>query len=321
MAAAVAGMKSDESITPRDRVTIQYSHGYLGRVFFWLRKLYPTQVALVWVLFLMYLAWTNHVPGRFINVLAMTALALLLLPIYIAIIAPLLSPARAYDRLVEHACWGRWEEVLRLLPSLPEGVPAHERALREAQALAGLGRLGEALAVFEPFAHNGEIPDWLYWSQVSRIYAADRNWDRAVAVQERAVELAPDQPALLIDLAIALLRHKHDPRRAKELLDQAGTHAIVPIAFPFLCTAKGLLALERGDAREAVDQFLEALKKAHACLQDNAMTRFFIDQTHANLAVAYSRLLNSKLALRHFHLAGARLRERGWDLLPIDVGG
>jgi hypothetical protein len=322
-------MSVDEFISPREQVRSLYVHGYLGQVLSNLRSAFAKGswsdlLGLAWMCFLLvsfgWFVWMLEAPQKIVIPFGLIALLVVLSPLLLAVIAPLLSGGKTYDRLVEHACWGRWEEVLRALPSLPRLVPAFERALRKGQALAGLGKLKEGLACFRPFADNGEIPQWMYWSLLALIYRADRNWDEALAAHERAAELAPDKPAVLIDLAGALLRYKNDARRAKELLDIAMTHAVPRTALPYVASVRGLLALSEGDAKAAVDQFQETLKKADSCLQENAMTRFFIDQTHADLTVAYGRLFQTELGLRHFHLAAPRLRERGWDLLPLNVG-
>jgi tetratricopeptide (TPR) repeat protein len=259
---------------------------------------------------ILFLVW-NLLAGSKVN-------ALELIVIGFALLWPLVGPGARYYRVVEHAAWGRWKEVLRTLPELSpwlRGLLAHELALRKAQALAGLGDLREGLAVFQPYEKSGVIPPWLYYSRLSEIYFAARDWDQAVAARERAVKVAPDIPSALLDLATALLRYKHDIARAKDLIDRAKAHPIIPQLAPGLAWAEGLLELERGDAQAAKQRLEAALEAANDRWAGNPIGRLQIDLIHADLAVALGRLGDIEQALCHFRRAEPRLVALGRDQL------
>jgi hypothetical protein len=324
-----------QGVTPQDHVTILYFRGYLDRVNFYLRKLYPDRsiqfivevietlagrwvrklhlktTLLVTVGYLIYVVCRYVIRGK--PPLRDTVdLIVLVSALVIALGAPFLGMARAYRRVLEHAMWGRWNELLSSLRELGPIVPAHERALRKAQALAGLGRLDEGLAVFQPFETGSEIPAWFYVARLAEIYAAAGEWNKAVTMRDAAARLAPDNPALLIDFALAILRVRENAGRARELLDQALTHPITPISAPYVAHAEGLLALEQGHAREATKHLQSALDQANEYLIGKPVGRFEIDILHADLALAYARLGEANQALEHFRRAEPRLRARPW---------
>jgi tetratricopeptide (TPR) repeat protein len=340
MAAAFPRSKATEKdVTPRESVTILYFRGYLDQVNFLLRKLYQKRslriiervveiVAKRWVrrshlktTLLVTLGYLGYLlcrlPLRGVLELGNKIdLVILLIVLVVALGAPLVGMARAYERVVEHAMWCRWNEVLRLLPDLPPLVPGHERALREAQALAGLGQVAQGLAVFRPFRENGTIPPWFYYGRLVEFYSAAGEWGEVVAANEQAVQLAPDYPVLLINLAIAHLRISRDAGRAKELLDRAKAHPLTPLMNPYVAHAEGLLALAQGDANVARNHFESALKEAKKLVVGDPVGRFKIDLIHADLAVAFGRLGDTKQALWHYRRAGPRLQAWKWvDLL------
>ena len=220
--------------------------------------------------------------------------------------------ATAYNRVTDHAAWGRWHKVLRSLPGLSPLVSVHERVLREAQALAGSGRLEQGLALFKPFEENGQIPPWLYFGRLKEIYAAAGLWAKVAAMAERAARLAPDNPAVLIDAADACLRIGGDMAHARDLLDRAKTRPLTPISATYVSHAEGLLALQQSDPETAKDCFESALAAANELFVGKPMGRFKIDLIHADLAVAYARLGDKNQALEHFRRGERRLRARPW---------
>src|SRR4029077_1550622 len=105
-------------------------------------------------------------------------------------------------------------------------LPTDRAAFLEAQALAGLGRLQDALGVLEPFADGQWPPPWLYWAQVSELHHAARDRARTIAAKEKALSLAPEYPSLLTGLALTLLRHRQERERARQLIQAARKHTL-----------------------------------------------------------------------------------------------
>jgi tetratricopeptide (TPR) repeat protein len=311
MAAVNPKRRVSKHLTPRDLVELRLAKGYFSRALFLLRKLYATgwKSLLLLLVLVVTLAMLRHSWGM----LEWLVIGALVFPVPFALVFALFSGSRSYDRVLEAASWGRWEEVLELLPRMSKRVPPHERALREAQALAGSGRIGEGLALFEPFATNGEIPQWLYWARVAEVYGAARDRSQALVAKEKSLSLAPDNPTILIDVAAAVLWVKGDIRRARELLERAKQYPMVDIAAPFLQTTEALIALETGDAEAARTKLEAALPKAVRLIGGNAVGRVAIDRIHGFLTIAHAQLGNSRLARAHFRRAEPRMRALGWD--------
>jgi len=250
--------------------------------------------------------WKSGRPFSFLDILA---LVILVLPIVIALGALIGRSRRRYERLVDAACWARWEEVLRLLPRLPRGVSASERAFRKAAALAGLGRVDEALEVVKPLASNGEIPEWLYWGRLSSVYRAAHDREQALACMENAASLAPDNATILVDLALALLRDKRDIARAAEIVRRVKTQALSDIVMHFVQATEGILALEKGNCHEA----RELLEQARASLSKltTAAAGPFLDRLHAYLCLAEAGVGNYASARQHLDQATPRFKALG----------
>jgi hypothetical protein len=311
MAAVTPKQPLSEHITPRDLVELRLAQGYFARFYYMLRKLnaigWKSTVLLLAVV-LAFALW-----HRSWGLLAWLGLAAILFPVPLALVFALFPGSRRYDRVVEAACWGRWEEVLHLLPHMPRQVPRSERVLRQAQAFAGLGRLGEGLALFEPFATNGDIPEWLYWARVAEIYGAARDLGEALKCREKALRLAPDNPTILIDVATSIVRLNRDVRRASNLLDRAKRYSLSDLAGPFLQTAEAIVTLESGDAEGASRELEATLRQCIRLVGGNPVGRVAIDRIHVYLAIAYAHSGNSKLARTHFRQAEPRMRALGWD--------
>ena len=164
----------------------------------------------------------------------------LLLPGLFALVSHL--PAMRYDRLVEADSWRRWDEVLRLLPALRGKLAPYAIAWHELKALAGLGRMDEALQLVLPFATNGEIAPAKFWTLLmASAYRSANQREMALAALEKALEYAPDDPAVLIDLAGALLDEHDDVARAKDLLQHAKKQAMSDLAGKFAQAVEGMI--------------------------------------------------------------------------------
>ncbi len=96
-------------------------------------------------------------------------------PVVVALIAQFFrGEAGRFRRLREAVSWGRWDEVLRSADRVGPRIPADYLTFEKAKAMAGLGRLDEALAIIETFGDGGANPDWMYWSRLASIYAQRR---------------------------------------------------------------------------------------------------------------------------------------------------
>jgi tetratricopeptide (TPR) repeat protein len=232
----------------------------------------------------------------------------LLLPMLFALVAQFFRGAAGrYHRVIDAAAWGRWEEVLARADSVGGQVAPEEVAFQKAKALAGLGRLDEALRLAEPFGDGQRIPAWLYWSRLAGVYATAQRYLDAKAAMEKAVELAPDNATLLVDLADSEVWRWHNPRRARELLARARAHALSDVLQPFVMQTEGLIRLEEGNAREARELLEEAYRRAERFRHASPLMGAMLDKMLAALALACAAEGDLEAARRHYQLARPRL--------------
>ena len=297
--------KSLQHLTPRDYLAIGRSSrlGFMWRL---IVRLYRSQ----WWVFaigIALIAGRRALDVRW-TVLDTVAVAFILSPFAIVVFSELFSPSRKYARAMAYNAWGRWADMLAALPAVRPYLPAPQYAFHEAKALAGLGQVNEALETVRPFADDPKTPAWLYWGQMADVFNAAKLPDRAIECGERAVEHAPDNVTVLIDLAMLLLRHRRDAARARPLLEQARQHAISDLIRPFLMMAEGILAVEEKRPDRARPILEESLKEAERFRHASPLVGAAMDRIHAYLSIVCAALGDSLAAEEHFRLAEPRMR-------------
>jgi hypothetical protein len=132
--------------------------------------------------------------------------------------------------------------------------------------------------------------------------------DRVIECGEKAVEHAPDNVTVLIDLAMSLLRYRRDALRARALLDRAREHAISDVLRPFLIMAEGVLALEEKHPERARPLLEQAIAEAQRFRYASPLVGSAIDRMHTYLALACAVLGDHAAADEHYRIAEPRLR-------------
>jgi tetratricopeptide (TPR) repeat protein len=294
-----------EHLTPRDYLAIGRV-GRLGMIWRLIVHLYRKQ----WWLFGIMVALVVgrralEVPWEFLDSMATVFLAS---PVVVVLLNELVRPSRKYERAMAFNAWGRWADMLAALPAVKRFVPAPLYAFHEAKALAGLGRLDDALEIVRPFADDPKTPAWLYWGQLADVFNAAKLPDRVIECGEKAVEHAPDNVTVLIDLAMSLLRYRRDAEHAGPLLERAHEHAVSDVLRPFLIAADGVLALEQKRPDRARPLLEEALKEAERFRNASPLVGSAIDRIHVYLALTYAALGDHFAAAEHYRIAEPRLR-------------
>jgi len=262
-----------------------------------------------WYLALPPLGWVVYrlIAGWEWDIWVEVVLTVLLFPVIVGVVF-LLASFRLYVRLLRAVGWARWEEVLRLLPRLTDSaMPKYEWPIRRAQALAGVGRLPQALAEFNAVWDFDELPEYLYWVFRSRAYLAARDLEGVLTCMTRAHELAPDLPVVLVDYAILLLTVRHDTRAARPRLAEARRHAVSDTTLPSLLAAEGILAVEEGRPADAIDPLTQSIRQFDPILRGNPSVLVAGARIRAFLALA--------LAATGETAAARRLLQRARPLL------
>ena len=187
-------------------------------------------------------------------------------------------------------------------------MPQVEFATRKAVALAGLGKLDEALTVMEPFSDPSKIPHWLYLSRLADVYETGGQRDRSLECRSQAYEADTGNSTLQLSYANALLRLDRDLERAGQLVEKFELLPLSDQQEVILPLIKGLLELNRGNYRLAVNQCTEAINRLKPYVANQPYSRFHADNARAYTAIALAELGEMEEAERLFQSALPRLK-------------
>ena len=175
-------------------------------------------------------------------------------------------PGIYYAKLNKAKDWNRWKEVLKLVSILEKirnihaiKIPTKELIRVRAHALAGLGRLQEALGTFQQCENHPETPSWLYKAQIAAIYDIAKEYDKGLEYAWKAIE-EKQTPALYLDLVNRLLRYKKDTVQAHNVLAKVDKSLLTDIAKPYYSRCLGILAYLEGDYASARRELEASLK-------------------------------------------------------------
>jgi tetratricopeptide (TPR) repeat protein len=303
----------EDAVSPKEFVRFR-NLGVLGDLLFVVRKSYAQ--GWYWHLAAIGVIAVRRYFGWPLGLLDIVAVIWLAIPLVVALGVQLFGSARRYNEVVEAISWGRWEEALRRLPAVRGKIPVEETAFIEAKALAGLGRLDEAIKVLKPFADGQDMPSWLYWGRIGDVYYAAGKYELIVPANEKAAELAPDNPTVLLDLAMALVRYRQDAVRARKLLQQARTHALSDVLVIFAEVIEGMIELESGNPSQARYLFDKSLAALAPFRNATPLIGAAIDRTYGYLCLAYAAMGDRDQALQYYRRAEPRMRAlRSDDLI------
>ena len=221
--------------------------------------------------------------GHWVSV-AILAIGLLA---WLAFIVCVSLPLVYYNKLIKASDWERWDEVLSLVETLRAvrkysvvGVPETELIRNRAKAVAGQGRLHEALAEYKQCEGRPDCPSWLYKAFVASLYTTANDHDKAIEYNLRSVAENPRSSGWA-DLSNRYARYKRDPIRAREAMAEADKSPMPDVAKPFRIRCLGIIAYLEGDYAAARSNLETAIE-----LVDKAKSRPFRDG-HLSVARAY----------------------------------
>ena len=176
-------------------------------------------------------------------------------------------PLLLFQRLADASDWNRWDEMLWLVNTLRFvgrfhfiKIPAAELTRFEANALAGNGRLQEAVALYSRAENQPGVPPWLYKAYLSGIYQNGGDYDKALQLNHEAIALKPDV-SLHIDLGNRLARYHADPVGARAALDHVDMDLVVDLIKPLVFRVRGIVAWVEGNSDLASRELETALRE------------------------------------------------------------
>ena len=155
-----------------------------------------------------------------------------------------------------------------------------------ARALAGLGRLPEALAVVARHRDGPTERRRGYLGQVVSVYGCALDFDGALRAARENVELAPDDAAPRIDLAMQYALHFHDAASARAELERLGSGELSQLAEGARRLVLGIVLAEEGSWLEAQ----ASLDAAHGPIAKVAPTAGWLELASAYRAWAKAGL-------------------------------
>ena len=189
--------------------------------------------------------------------------------VWLLFVVCLSLPAIYYNKLHRAVDWHRWEEVLELVGKLEANrrinfikVPEAELARNRAKALAGFGRVEEALADYQKYAGQPGCPSWLHKAFIAGIYDTAKQYDKAIEYTLLSME-DKENPSMYPDLAYRLARFKQDAVNARKALNEAEKAVLPEYAKPFLLRSRGWVCyLEQNlvEARKAFEESIDYME-------------------------------------------------------------
>ncbi len=226
--------------------------------------------------------------GRLSIMTCVVAAAVLLLPPILAAWTNFAGSGAVYDQMVDGLSWGRWEEVLQTTKRLRKQVRDLELDAYEAQALAGLGRLDEALSRLDGYKDDPDIDPWYLCAKYAEVYDIAGKEDELLETHLSAMHDAPETPVVLLDAALAMLRIDRNIEAAGRLVAKVREEPFGGPGAAMLPFLEGLLAYRNGNLRLALEHF-RAGQAAARPWESNGLVRAICDEFRAREAAALAQ--------------------------------
>jgi len=189
---------------------------------------------------------------------------------WLAFIIGVSFPVIYYGKLQRAADWYRWSEVFDLLAKLEVNnkisfnkIPRAELARQRAIALAGTGRISQAVSEYQQYENQPGCPSWLHKAFLVGIYATAKQYDKALECALKSIEEKPT-PVMYVDLANQWARYHRNAARAREALNEAEKATLPEVSKPFHIRCRGIVAYLEGDytiARRELETSIELMEQ------------------------------------------------------------
>ncbi|HAL45599.1 MAG: hypothetical protein A2Y12_13735 [Planctomycetes bacterium GWF2_42_9] len=206
----------------------------------------------------------------------------------------LMQPLICYKKLNKAKEWRRWREVMYYVKKLesikfnPIKIPLKEIMRLRSQALAGIGRMPEAMAEFEKFRDLPDVPEWVSKLALANIYDINKDYDKAIECGWEALK-DKQTPIIYMELVIRLLKYRKETVKSKELFSKVDPNLLPSIIQPFYHGTRGILAYMENDyalAKSKLELSLGMMVKArHQVFMDAniCIAKAFLSCVYAKL--------------------------------------
>jgi len=198
--------------------------------------------------------------------------------------------------------WRRWAEVLDCLDKLQQisrstkiGIGEASVARYRALALAGLGRLDEAVSGFREIAEKTGMPQWLFHTHLASIYTVAKQYDKGLESYRLGIEEANDKSIVWIDTGAYLVQQFNCPVEARQLLAQAEASQLSELARGHLPLLRGAIAFREQDF-VAVDRHM---REALAGFEKHPPSQFYIYEPHMLICKGYLAVSSAALGKKN----------------------
>ncbi|QDT44288.1 hypothetical protein Pan241w_43970 [Gimesia alba] len=294
----------EKSFTPAELVEMRYLSKFDNFLFLVKKNFRQYQWSLLLMTILVLFRWGERSGLKYFDYV------LIGISIIACFCASYLSPAIKYKKMIDACFWGRWQETLDRIPGLRGIVPEYELSMREACALAGLGRSEEGLALMQPFLDSPEIPRWMYFERLADLFEVGKQFPQVIECLRLAYEEAPENPTVKIDYAYAILKYGSDSdiELATQLLESTKQQHLSDLVELFWYHYYGFLELSRGQYREAEAHFLVCQNGMIPLAADEPALQLTIDICRAYQAIATAELGETEKAEALYQQALPRLQ-------------
>ncbi len=221
------------------------------------------------------------------------------------------SRAKLYYRMQQQYVKGNFERVLSL-------VEQYERIARTPQsndadtcvclhqrtkALAGLGRISEAIEMIESHYADSKITFALRCSFMGFAYSAVNNHEASLRTFRELSESEPSNPMGWMGMIDPLALVLNQPREARHCLEKLKSLSLSRSNIQMLHGCEGSVLLGEGNFAAAARQLEQALRWARRRKKFSPIGFLLEAVITAELSIAHSRTGDPNAAHKHFRLA------------------
>ncbi len=225
---------------------------------------------------------------------------------------------RGFHALQRAYVAGEWERVLDLGPSTARAFRRYgsvgaslQMETWKGRALAHLGRAEEGVRGLEVFRNHPSVPPASYFFQLSLVYGAAHDHERALACIEKAIALVPEDYIGWLSKAEVLAEQLGRPVEAREAIEKCRGMTMAQWARRAFALVEGKVLVAEGRHAEARPMLEAAVPMLERSTRQSPYAEYFVRTTYCQLVLACAGCGDREAAREYFRLAERFLRAQG----------